>query len=90
MGTLTVRSVAYGADGSIEASTEVECESREAPLRWQEQGLSFTASGYGHRIPTSKQVQFNGRWRRVYCRVYSNAGTCYIGYLTKTSAQFVS
>ena len=49
------------------------------PLWWQENGLSFTASGYGRRIPTRYMVRHNGKWRRVYCCIYSNIGTCYIG-----------
>ena len=51
---------------------------REKLLWWQEQGLSFTASGYGRRIPTRHQVRINGRWRRVYCCIFSNSGTCYV------------
>jgi len=51
------------------------------PLWWQVAGLSFTASGYGKRIPTQYMVRFPGerRWRRVYCCVFSNAGTCFVG-----------
>ena len=48
------------------------------PLWWQSRGLSFTTTGYGRRIPTSQMVQVDGRWRRVYCCIYSNSGTCYI------------
>ena len=54
-------------------------ESRESPLWWQKLNLSYTASGYGSRIPTESMVRFNGRWRRVYCYIFSNSGTCYIG-----------
>ena len=57
-------------------------EAREAPTWWQDRGLSFNATGYGSRIPTRYMVKFNGRWRRVYCRQYSNAGTLYIGKLS--------
>lgn len=57
-------------------------EARESSLWWQDRGLSFTATGYGSRIPTRYMVKFNGRWRRVYCRHYSNAGTLYIGKLS--------
>jgi hypothetical protein len=56
-----------------------EVETRQKPLRWQEQGLSFTVSGYGSRIPTNWQIKVDGRWRRVYCRIYSNSGTLFIG-----------
>jgi len=53
---------------------------RYAPLAWQLRGLSYTASGYGRRIPTAHMVQLPGssRWRRVYCCIFSNAGTCYV------------
>ena len=58
----------------------VEVAAKIAPLWWQEQGLSYTASGYGRRIPTRYMVQLPGspRWRRVYCAIWSNAGTCYV------------
>lgn len=48
-------------------------------LAWQKSGLSYTATGYGARIATSVMVRFKGKWRRVYCRIYSNSGTCFIG-----------
>jgi len=59
----------------------IELESKEAPLWWHQQGLSYTATGYGKRIPTRHMVRYNGKWRRVYCAIYSNIGTCYIGKL---------
>ena len=50
----------------------------ERPLSWQNAGLSYTASGYGRRIPTRYMVRHNGRLRRVYACCYSNTATCYI------------
>ena len=49
-------------------------------LWWQEKGLSYTASGYGRKIPTSHMVKLPGspRWRRVYCCIFSNADTNYV------------
>lgn len=49
-------------------------------LWWQKLGLSFTASGYGRKIPTRHMVKLPGvnRWRRVYCCIFSNIGTCYV------------
>ncbi len=43
-------------------------------------GLDYTASGYGRKIPTTRMVRIPGskRWRRVYCCIYSNIGTCYV------------
>ena len=50
----------------------------DQPLEWQKRGLSYTASGYGTKIPTSKVIQWNdGKVRRVYCDIYSNVGSCY-------------
>ena len=37
-----------------------------------------TASGYGAKIPTSQMIKVENRWRRVYCTIYSNAGSCWI------------
>lgn len=37
------------------------------------------ATGYGKAVPTSYRVRtVDGRWRRVYCAIYSNVGTCYV------------
>lgn len=57
-------------------------ESKQDYLWWQLQNLQFTASGYGSRIPTSYKIKHKNKWRRVYCRIYSNAGICYIGKLS--------
>jgi hypothetical protein len=56
----------------------IRVPSRTTLLWWQRRGLSFTRSGYGRRIPTSRMVYLNGKWRRVYCCIFSNAGTCYV------------
>jgi hypothetical protein len=50
----------------------------EKLLWWQVKGLSYTASGYGSKIPTRWMVTVNGRKYRVYCSIYSNNGICYI------------
>lgn len=50
-----------------------------AELPWQKHGLSWTATGYGERIPTRFMVQYKNVWRRVYCRIFSNNGTLFIG-----------
>ena len=65
----------------IIASTPLhELETKDAPLWWQERGLSYTATGYGRKIPTRIMVKLPGsnRWRRVYCCCFSNSGTCYV------------
>lgn len=48
------------------------------PLWWQEQGLQYTATGYGSKIPTQYKAFVRGKFRRVYCRIFSNVGTCYV------------
>jgi len=55
---------------------------KHAPMRVHELGLLQTASGYGKRIATATMVHYRGKWRRVYCCIYSNIGTCYIGKLS--------
>lgn len=72
------------ADGTIDTIWTTAVDSKESPLWWQDEGLSYTATGYGSRIPTRHMIRFNGKWRRVYCRIYSNSGTLYIGRLTDT------
>lgn len=57
----------------------VSVDVKLSPMPHHERGLSWTASGYGARIPTEYMVKYNGRWHRVYCIVYSNCGTLYIG-----------
>lgn len=52
---------------------------KREPMAHHKAGLSFTASGYGARVPTEYMVWYNGHWRRVYCRIYSNIGTLFIG-----------
>lgn len=60
------------------AKNGVQFEAREKLLPWQARGLMYTASGYGKKIPTSKQLFILGRWRRVYCDIFSNSGVCYV------------
>jgi len=50
------------------------------PLPHHEAGLMYTATGYGKKIPTETMVKLPGsnRWRRVYCCIFSNIGTCYV------------
>lgn len=59
-------------------NNDVSVEAKRAPLWWQNAGLMYTASGYGRKIPTDTMIKYNGRWRRVYCCIFSNSGTCYI------------
>ncbi len=56
-----------------------EVPARVSLLPWQAAGLTYTATGYGVRIPTTRMLYWRGRWRRVYTNIFSNVGTCYIG-----------
>lgn len=58
------------------------------PLYHHTNGLTYTSSGYGSRIPTVHMVQVRGKWRRVYAYCYSNNGTLYIGKIA--DGQFVN
>lgn len=67
-----------GIEGNKDTFWNVQVEHKEKPLPHHDQGLSYTATGYGSKIPTRYMVKWYGRWYRVYCMVYSNSGTCYI------------
>jgi hypothetical protein len=58
-----------------------QCEAKHVPMRAHNLGLMQTATGYGKRIATATMLKYNGKWRRVYCCIFSNVGTCYIGKL---------
>jgi len=58
-------------------------ETFDNPTWWQLKGLSYTATGYGNKIPTSYMVKHHNRMKRVYCRIYSNIGTLYIMFKGK-------
>ena len=54
------------------------CLQHEKPLPWQKMGRSYSAAGYGKKIPTSRVLYLFGRMHRIYCTIYSNAGACWI------------
>jgi hypothetical protein len=66
------------SSGNIEYLDYEESELIDRPLWWQLKGLSYTASGYGSKIPTSKMIKHNGRLKRIYVICYSNAGSAFI------------
>ena len=62
-------------------------EMKDRLLWWQEQGRSYTASGYGN-IPTRRVVRFANApkvWRRIWVMQYSNVGTAYVKERTKAN-----
>ena len=77
------------ADGTKDTFYSVSVDVKRVPMRHHTLGLSFTATGYGTRIPTEYMVKFNDKWRRVYCRIFSNSGTMYIGHLRDTGERLV-
>jgi hypothetical protein len=54
------------------------CPTRQVFLSWQKQGLQYTSSGYGSKIPSSKQIFYANRWRRVYVTCFSNSGSTWV------------
>ena len=57
-----------------------DLENKIEPMPHHKAGLQWTATGYGRKIPTTRMVKLPGgkKWRRVYCCIYSNSGTCYV------------
>lgn len=76
----------HGTAGGPYRTEEVPV--KESPMPHHELGLSWTASGYGSKIPTEYMVNVNGKWRRVYCKIYSNSGTLFIGKALKEGGEY--
>ena len=74
-----IQTCAVRGDGTRDSFQTIAVDAKANPLWWQKQGLMFTASGYGRRIPTEYMVRWGTKWRRVYCCICSNIGTLYIG-----------
>ena len=66
------------ADGYWNMKSGLTFPTREKLLPWQARGLMYTRTGYGKKIPTTKQLFILGRWRRIYCDIFSNSGVCYV------------
>lgn len=81
---------AQRADGSFDCYQSITVEVKRELMPHHKAGLCYTATGYGKRIPTEYMVRHNGKWRRVYCCQYSNAGTCYIGKLGDYNGGFAT
>lgn len=56
----------------------VSVEHKEKPLTHHKLNLSYTATGYGNKLPTRYMVYYNKRWYRVYSICYSNVSTEYV------------
>lgn len=55
-----------------------EYQLKDKPLWYHTQGLMPTASGYGAKLVTPYKAFIQGKWRRVYCTQYSNAGSLWV------------
>ena len=73
------KTCAIRPDGTCDSFLTQSVPVKYAPMAHHLAGLTWTASGYGARIPMPYMVQVFGKWRRVYCRIYSNIGTLFIG-----------
>ncbi len=56
----------------------VAVEHKEKPLFHHLNNLSYTATGYGSKLPTRYMVRFDSRWYRVYSVCFSNVSTEYV------------
>lgn len=61
------------------AGTKGPFRTEAVPVKETTAPRNNSATGYGSRIPTAYMVRVNNRWRRVYCCIFSNSGTLYIG-----------
>lgn len=65
------------------------CDIRDEPLKHHKLGLTYTASGYGRKIPTRYKAYYKGIWRRIYSVCYSNVSSEYIEVNGKTIPVFL-
>jgi hypothetical protein len=63
------------ADGTFDSYLTTRVPVRETAVPWK----GRTQTGYGRALPTPYMVEWRGRWHRVKCICFSNAGTLYIG-----------
>lgn len=63
----------FGTDSEPRQTVSVPFRESEAPRSGR------TVTGYGPKLPTSFEVRWNGRWRRVYAACYGNSSSTYIG-----------
>lgn len=56
----------------------VAVEHKEKPLQHHILGLSYTATGYGNKLPTRYMARYDNRWYRIYSICYSNVSTEYV------------
>lgn len=63
---------------------------KHKPLAHHIAGRQYTASGYGKRIPTEYMVWGGSRWHRIYCCIYSNSGTLYVGEWNQDGGEFIT
>jgi hypothetical protein len=60
----------------------------ERLLPWQRYGLSYTATGYGAKIPHAYCIRFEGRTYRLYVTQFGNAGS--VWFTSKGRTIFVN
>jgi hypothetical protein len=68
--------LSHGPWGNPHSQEEIELVFE--PLWWQKQGLMYTASGYGKKIPSHWVTYWKGQRRRVYITIWSNSGVAWI------------
>lgn len=50
----------------------------EKPMTHHKLGLTYTATGYGSKLPSRYMIKWHGRWYRVYSICHSNVSTEYV------------
>lgn len=51
---------------------------KDDPMTHHRLGVSYTATGYGSKLPTRYKVLYDNRWYRVYSVCFSNVSSEYI------------
>lgn len=78
----TIQTYTIENNGTWSYNAPIPVEHKHAPMFCHKIGVMQTTSGYGKKIATDIMIKYRGKWRRVYCCIFSNSGTCYIGKLS--------
>ncbi len=81
---MNIRTIEYTSEGEKKSFKTADVNWSDLivkPLWFHKRNLRQTRSGYGSKLSTEYMVKHNNRLYRIYCQIYSNAGSLYI--LTK-------
>ena len=78
---MEIKEVKYMSEGQEKSYLSADVKREDLiynPLWFHKRNLQETRSGYGRKLRTEHMIKYNNRLHRVYCQIFSNAGSLYI------------